>query len=250
MPSRSTFECFGLVIQGLAWAEVKKRLTDALVHGRQSWIVTANPEILLQAKRDPNFWQVIRRADLRLVDGFGLQLIGRIFGAEPNRLTGVDLAEKLLHLADEKKWKVLLLGGENGAADKAAWKLRERFPHLQITADNYVRVGKDGVEIESALKELKLIQEKAPDLMLVAFGHPKQEFWIERNRESFLNLKVIVGVGGTFDFWIDKVRRAPLLIQKLGFEWLWRLILEPKRWKRIIDAVIIFPWVAIRTKIF
>lgn len=242
MSSPSTFECFGLVIHGLGWPEAEASMDEAASAGRQTWIVTANPEIMLSAKRDPKYWQTLRRADLRLVDGFGLQIAGWFFGAEPRRLSGVELAEQLLNKAIKNGWSVAFIGGAKGVADKAAWEMRKKYPDMRIYAEEGGTVGPGGIGDEANEEALGRLTQLAPDVLLVALNHPRQEAWIARHLAGLPSVKIAMGVGGTFDYWAGKKMRAPGLFRKIGLEWLWRLILEPKRWRRILDAVILFPF--------
>lgn len=240
--TNSSFECFGLVIRGLdfgGFIEQSDRLNSL---GKQTMVVTANPEILLYAKRHPEYWNILRQADIRLVDSFGLRMAGRLHGAKPTRLTGVDLAWKLCELAQTRGWKVGLIGGQAGVADKAAWKLRRSFPDLQVVAEQGGGIKPDGTDDETGAEARYRLTHSAPDIMFVAFGHPRQEAWIARNLSDMPSVKIAVGVGGTLDFWAETRRRAPDWMRSIGFEWLYRLVLEPRRWKRIFDALVIFPF--------
>lgn len=243
MSRSQTFSCFGLVIHGLSLDEAIHR---SMGHGSPCMVVTANPEILLQAKRDPSYWNCLRQADLRLVDGFGLQLIGWVKGARPARVSGVAFAEGLLQAAIQKNWSIAFLGGTNGSADKAAWQIRKTYPGLRIFAEQGGVVGKDGSMDEAGNEALFRLTQQAPDILLLAFGHPKQEQWLVRHMAQLPSVKIGVGVGGTFDYWSGKVKRAPRILQGLGLEWLWRLFVQPTRLKRIWDAVIVFPWTVLR----
>jgi N-acetylglucosaminyldiphosphoundecaprenol N-acetyl-beta-D-mannosaminyltransferase len=246
---RKTFECFGLVLHGYSKEEALVHLEQGMKSGPQM-VVTANPEILLYAKKHPDYWQVLRQADFRFVDGFGLKLIGWLFGARPSRLTGVELSEAILALAETNKWKVACIGGADGVADKAAWEIRRRFPSIQIFAEQGGEVGLNGSDDDAGADARFRLTQEAPQILLVAFGHPKQEAWIARYLSDLPSVKLAIGVGGTFDFWSGTKKRAPKFFQTLGLEWLWRLFLEPKRWKRILRAVFVFPPVAIYTKLF
>ncbi|MEO5927382.1 MAG: WecB/TagA/CpsF family glycosyltransferase [Patescibacteria group bacterium] len=249
MQSPSTFECFGLVIHGLDWGKVKERLDQAVGHNERLWIVTANPEILLEAKRNPTYWQTLRQADLRLVDGVGLKLVGWLLGASPSRLTGVDLCDNLLKEAETRGWLVAFLGGEDGEGDKAAWEKRKQYPKLRIITEAGGRVNPDGTGDEANDEAVQRLTMQAPDVLFVANGHPKQEAWIARNADALPSVKLVVGVGGTFNYWAGTSKRPPSMIRSLGLEWLWRLIHEPKRWKRIWNAVVVFPFVVMNDRL-
>jgi N-acetylglucosaminyldiphosphoundecaprenol N-acetyl-beta-D-mannosaminyltransferase len=241
MSPTSTFECFGLVIHGLDGAQTITRINAARSRGERVWIVTANPEILLQAKRAPSYWHILRQADLRIVDGFGLQLVGWLRGARPARCTGVDLAERLLAEAATHNWKVAFLGGQHGEADTAAWNMRQRYPTLRILSEAGGNVRPDGTNdaaMEEAMHRLTL---EAPDILFVALSFPGQEAWIASHRSEFPSVHTIIGVGGTLNYWAKTLPRAPRIMQRLGLEWLWRLVQEPRRLKRIWNAVVVFP---------
>jgi N-acetylglucosaminyldiphosphoundecaprenol N-acetyl-beta-D-mannosaminyltransferase len=250
MSSRSTFELFGLVIHGFDSKEIFERLDDAIEHGQQTMIVTTNPEILMEARRSPSYWQALRQADIRTVDSFGLSLAGRLKGAEPKRLTGVTLSEHLLQKAIERNWKVAMIGGLPQSADKAAWEIRKSYPSLQIFAERGGDVTADGTDDDAGAEMRFRLTQFAPDILLVAFGHPKQELWIVKNLAELPTVKVAVGVGGTLDYWAHAKQRAPIWMQSIGLEWLYRLIKEPTRWKRIFTAVFLFPLAVLRDSVF
>lgn len=203
--------------------------------------VTTNPEILLYARQHPDYWNILRQADFRLVDSFGLQLVGRLKGARPARQAGVDLAWRICETAQERGWKVGLIGGQASIADKAAWKLRQSFPSLQVMAEQGGEVMADGTDDEAGAEARYRLTHFAPDVLFVAFGHPRQEAWIARNLHDMPSVKLALGIGGTLDFWSGTKKRAPDWMRRLGLEWLYRLIREPRRWKRIFDAVVVFP---------
>lgn len=241
MSSRSNFEIFGLVIHGFDFKEIDQRLNQAAKQARPFWIVTANPEILLAARKNPAYWQVLRQADVRIVDGFGLQLMGWLSGARPKRQSGADLAFEILRRAEKENWQVALVGGAEGVAEKAAREIRKKISQLKIYAADGGQIDAQGIGDEVAHQTLKKLLEQKPEVIFVAFGHPKQEAWIARHIQDFPNLQIIMGVGGTFDFWAGRIKRAPKFMRAIGLEWLWRLIMEPKRWKRIWNAVVVFP---------
>lgn len=202
------------------------------------WIVTANPEILLEAKRNAEYNRVLQQADVRLVDGFGLWLATF---CRTKRVTGVEFAEHLLQVAHEKQWRVGLFGGEHGEAEASLADIKRAYPNLSIMAEQGGRVSIKGEEDDATEDARGRMMQFSPQVLLVAMGHPRQEMWILEHRNDFPELKAIVGVGGTFNFWSGKAKRAPHFMRTFGFEWLWRLIVEPYRWKRIFDAVVVFP---------
>lgn len=247
--SQKTFTCFGLVIHGFSLTQALEAIQKRFETGEASMVVTANPEILLAAKQNPAYWNALRQADLRLVDGFGLQLVGWFKGARPSRITGVTLAEAVLQQAVVQHWKIGLIGGKPGNADKAAWNIRKDYPSLAIYAEQGGSVSADGACDEEGNEALFRLTQQAPDILLVAFGHPKQEQWIIRNLASIPSVKLAIGVGGTFEYWAGDIKRAPKIMQNIGLEWLWRLIQQPSRFGRIWNAVIRFPWMVIRDSI-
>lgn len=227
----------GVPIEGDGWEEIARRLDQ----GMNLWIVTANPEILLRAKKDKAYRDVISEADVRTVDGVGLFFVMNVLRRKTERLTGVELAEHLLQYAWKHHLRVGLMGGEFGEAHDAAEHIREAYPDLEVLVEQGERVAEDGSEdgpTEAARERMMIF---SPQILLVAFGHPRQERWIASHRSDFADLRAAVGVGGTFNFWAGRVKRAPSWMRAIGLEWVWRLIQEPKRWKRIWNAVVVFP---------
>jgi N-acetylglucosaminyldiphosphoundecaprenol N-acetyl-beta-D-mannosaminyltransferase len=256
---------FGVPIEGSHWEDIKTRLEA----GHSLWMVTANPEIMLEARENKNFREAIKRANLRLVDGFGLFLATRVLrlvklaqdtfsfsgksvlrrtptlelrrAGNPVRLTGVQLAEHLLQLAWKHEWRIGFFGGEHGEAERAAEDARLAYKGIHIHVEQGGSVMPDGKE-DSATEEARhRMSQFSPHVLLVAMGHPRQELWIDQHRNEFPELKAIVGVGGTFMYWSGYSKRPPVWMKSFGLEWLWRLITEPKRWKRIWRAVVVFP---------
>ncbi len=229
----------GVEIDDLGAEEVIALALDNLQAGKKTFIATPNPEILVLAEKDRVFREILGRADIKIPDGAGLKLGAKILGQElKNRVTGTDLMEKLCVVSAERGYKVYLLGAQNGVAREAAGALNKKCVQLKIV----------GAEHGGTMDEwdnrviIEHINAVAPDMLFVALGHGKQERWIVENFEKLLSVKLAMGVGGAFDFFAGRVKRAPRWMRALGLEWLWRLIREPKRYKRILTAVIIFPW--------
>lgn len=235
-------EMFGVPIEG--WSTEK-----ILQHTEKSqtpiWIVTANPEILLEARGDAAYANALKQADIRTVDGMGLHLVGRLFGERWSRVTGVELGEAYLKKAAETKVRVAFIGGRAGVAAAAAKKWQDLLPGLIVAYEEGGSVGKDGEDDERGEEARHRLTLFAPEILLVSFGHPKQERWIARYLADFPQINVVVGVGGALDYWAGTIRRAPPFIRQLGLEWLWRLVRQPWRMGRILRAVVVFPVLAV-----
>lgn len=192
-------------------------------------IVTVNPEFVIAARRNPVFMTALGRSSLATADGIGIKIAARILSLPvPARVTGVDLVEGLA-ASRLPNCRVFLLGAAEGVAADTARALTQRFPDLQIAG---TFAGGPSEQEFSQIEE-RLAASK-PTVLLVAFGHPAQDLWIDSNRERLRmhGILVAVGVGGTFDYLSGRVPRAPRLIRRLGLEWLYRLIRQPWRWRR------------------
>jgi len=204
-------------------------------------VVTVNPEFLVEANHNIKFKRVLNKADLKLPDGFGLVIASNLFKTPLKaRVTGIDFVYHLLSLSDKNGYKIFFLGGAEGVAEKATYKIREMYPNLKV----FFSEGSTNVRKESEEEKEKTVNEinkSGAEILLVAYGSPWQDLWISENAKYLKSVRVAVGVGGSLDFISGKVRRAPLIFQKLGLEWLFRLIIEPRRIKRIFRAVVVFP---------
>lgn len=206
-------------------------------------IVSLNPENLVIAHDDPEFKEIVETAQIKLVDGVGIVVAGKTLGVPVGeRVTGVQLMESLLPIANEGSLTVMLIGGKGNLAIQLA----------KCYIDTYVRakfIGTKGIEnIQDPKKDeekeiLAIVARTRPHLVFVALGSPFQEKWIWRNRAS-LQGAVCVGVGGAFDYFGGKVKRPPLLVRGMGFEWLFRLLCQPWRWKRQL-RLIKFIWLVL-----
>lgn len=195
---------------------------------KSAQIVTINPEGIWLAQKDIFLRQIIEEAALITPDGNGVLWAASKQGSPlEQRVTGIDLAQKLCALAANNGWSVYLLGGQEGVAAQAAGKLIEAYPGLQI-------VGVENGYFKS--QEMEVVEDiatKKTDILFAALGMPFQEKWLYQHKNE-LNCGVMIGVGGSFDVISGKVRRAPKIIQHLRMEWLWRLLADPKRWRRYL----------------
>lgn len=233
----------GVKLDALTRKEAVDRVRELLFSNQQHLIVTPNPEMLVVAHGDSEFQKILNTASLKLPDGIGLVLLGRL----PERITGTDFLDDLMCLAEETGHKVGFLGGQGEVPELARDHFRKRYSGLRIVHAESGGEIKERWQMDSGL--LTRIQNTKPDILVVALGHKKQELWIKDHLSKLPSVKIAIGVGGALDFWAGQIRRAPKIMRKLGLEWLWRLFLEPCRWRRIFTAVIIFPYLVIKQKL-
>jgi N-acetylglucosaminyldiphosphoundecaprenol N-acetyl-beta-D-mannosaminyltransferase len=192
-------------------------------------ICTVNPEFIVDASRDPNFAAALGRADLRVPDGVGVLWAARLLGTPlQQRVTGSDGIYQICQRAAVKGWRVYFLGAAPGVAEKAAQILAARYPGLQVTG---AYAGNPG-PAEWPTIHTRLTTAQA-DILFVAYGHPRQDLWIDAHRHE-LPVKVALGIGGAMDFVTGVAQRAPVSMQRLGLEWLHRLFHQPWRWRRMV----------------
>lgn len=190
-------------------------------------VVTPNAEFALEAKKNPRFLKILNDSQLVLADGISVVLASKIIG-DPmqGRVTGVGFAQALAAAMAQEGKSIFLLGAKPGVAEKAAQKLQDTYPGLKIagTHDGYFKEEGPVVEAINAAK---------PDALLVCLGAPKQEYFME-DHDCELEVPVMAGLGGSMDVLAGNVQRAPEFYQKHGLEWLYRLVKEPQRWRRMI----------------
>jgi N-acetylglucosaminyldiphosphoundecaprenol N-acetyl-beta-D-mannosaminyltransferase len=195
--------------------------------GGHHLVATVNPEFVMQAGRDPAFARVLESADLCLPDGTGVVWAARRQGcALQSPVTGVDLVEPLASMCARRKFRLFLLGAGPGIATELAARLETAHPGLQVAAYT------GSPDPSSDAETLDRVRGHGAHLLLVAYGAPKQELWIDRLRDR-LGVAVAIGVGGTFDYLTGRVPRAPLWMRRAGLEWLHRLSRQPWRIRRM-----------------
>lgn len=209
-------------------------------------VVSLNPENLVISLKDPLFRQIISEAEITINDGVGVVLASRILnGTFVPRMTGVELMQKVIKGVSKESLRVLLVGGKPNLAEELANCYSRSYPASRfkgIAGFSSVKLPTPGEQKEL----LSIVAAMRPHLMFVAFGSPEQEKWIYQNRASLQGVTCI-GVGGAFDFIGGHVARAPRLIQRIGFEWLYRLLMQPWRWKRQL-RLLEFMWLVIKEK--
>ncbi|NOX61026.1 MAG: WecB/TagA/CpsF family glycosyltransferase [Chloroflexi bacterium] len=201
-----------------------------IAEGRPRQICTANPEFVMTARRNPQFMAVLQKADLVLPDGAGLLWAARRQGQVlPERVTGSDGIYYLAERAAREGWALYLLGAGPGVAKRTADILTQRYPGLRVVG---TYAGTPADEDYPAIAQR--IRSARPDILLVAYGAPKQDLWIAQHKDD-LGAAVSMGVGGAFDHVAGVRRRAPQWLIRLNLEWLWRLATQPWRWRRQLD---------------
>ena len=208
--------------------QVLAQIEQMVRPGRCRLVATVNPEFVMHARRDAAFRAVLESAELCLADGAGVVWALRRAGcALPSRVTGTDLVPELAGLCARRGLRLFLLGAREGVAEEAARRLVATNPGLVVAGCHPGTPDPSGDE-----EALGLLAAARPDVLLVAYGHPKQEFWIARLQDR-LPATVAVGVGGAFDFLAGRVPRAPRWMQTANLEWLYRLVRQPWRFRRM-----------------
>jgi N-acetylglucosaminyldiphosphoundecaprenol N-acetyl-beta-D-mannosaminyltransferase len=222
-------------ILGVPVHQVTMASTLALVEGymagsRLHQIATVNPEFVMAAQGDAEFRQVLETADLCIPDGVGLLWAARRQGRPlPERVAGSDLVYEIARLAAENGWRLFLLGAAEGVAAEAGAILQDRYPGLVI-AGTYAG-SPDPAENQAIVER---INDAQAQVVYVAYGAPRQDKWIARNRVALPTVRLAMGVGGALDFITGRAKRPPHWAQRAGVEWLVRLIQEPWRWRRML----------------
>ena len=194
-------------------------------------VYTPNSEIIMQAYRNPEFAELLNRADLLTADGIGVVHASKILKKPiKERAAGFDIAKKVLEKMNYTDHKLFLFGGKPGVAEEAARNLKKDYPELNIAGmrNGYFKEGEEPEIVEE-------INASGADMLFVCLGAPKQEEWIDRNREGLKNVRVAMGIGGSLDVFAGNVQRAPEIFCKTGMEWFYRLCKEPWRAKRMAD---------------
>jgi N-acetylglucosaminyldiphosphoundecaprenol N-acetyl-beta-D-mannosaminyltransferase len=236
-------DILGVSIDDLGEAVVLEMISRGLEKGKKFFVATPNPEMIVLAQKNPEFKKILNLADIKIADGVGLKFGAGILGKKlNNRLAGTDLMERLCGFASLRGKKIYLLGAGRGIAKSAAENLQKKFPGLEVCG------AEEGGKMDEwdSEKILEHINDRGADFLFVALGHGKQEKWIFENFKKLGSARLAMGVGGAFDFFAGQAKRAPRFMRKIGMEWFWRLATEPRRYRRMIDAVIVFPLLCVK----
>ena len=203
-------------------------------------VITINPEMINNARKNSDFADIINSAELVIPDGIGVEIGLKILGNSVRRIAGIEFAHKPIKVCAKEGKSVAFVGAKPEIIEKAAENIKNEFENINIV---YVQDGyfKDD---ERVMNDLKILQ---PRLILCALGSPKQEEFIAKSK-TMLPDSLFIGVGGSFDVWSGVVQRAPEIYQKLGLEWLYRTVKEPQRFKRIFPTLPLFVLNVLREK--
>lgn len=217
-------------VHPLTMGEAVSALEESITSGEQTFVVTANAEIIMMCQEDAGYKKIVSQdAQLVLPDGAGAVWAGRHLGYKvPERVAGFDLYCQLLDKAAQKGYKAFFFGGSPGIAEAAKAKSEELYPGVQVVGcrNGYFKE-------EESLAIIDEINASGADMLFAALGAPKQEKWLVRYREQ-LKPKILMGIGGSFDVFAGKMERAPKWMQDASLEWLFRLYKQPSRFMRMM----------------
>jgi N-acetylglucosaminyldiphosphoundecaprenol N-acetyl-beta-D-mannosaminyltransferase len=221
-------DVLGVRVDDVTYPEAITCLLEAIASRTPKVVTTPNPEIVMLARHDPSFRATLNRAALNIPDGIGLVLAARLAGCRlREHVQGTDLVLLLAAESARAGHSWFLLGGESDTARRSADALRARFPGLRVVgAEPGSPWPADDLAVRSQIATAGPV-----DVLLVAYGAPKQERWLERNLAQ-LGIPVGIGVGGVFNYFSGAAPRAPGWVRRLHFEWLHRLVTQPWRWRR------------------
>lgn len=220
-------EIRGFYVSTLGYKEIKQQLLKDIEQKKKSFIVAINPEKIMHGTKDAELKELLNSATYQIPDGNGVVLLSKRQGGKiKERVTGCDLFQQLCELAAIENKKVFLYGAKPGVAIQTKKVLEEHYKNLNVVGVL------DGYQKDEQLI-IDTINRAKPDFLFVALGSPTQEKWIKANMES-LDVSIFQGVGGSFDVVSGNIKRAPVFMQKIGLEWLHRVVMEPKRVGRII----------------
>ena len=234
MPSNRRIKILDIPVDMVDYPEAMEIFRDLMSKNGCSLIVTPNSEIIVNATKDQELKGIIEQADLVIPDGIGLVYASKIMGMPlKERVTGIDFLSVILGYLEEAGKSVFFLGskpgeeGSPGIAELAAEKIQEKHRNLKVAGTHH------GYFKEADEEEIvRKINESGADFLCVALGSPKQEKFVFSNRDR-LNVKCAIGVGGSLDVWAGTLKRAPEFYRNNGLEWLYRLIQQPSRYKRM-----------------
>jgi N-acetylglucosaminyldiphosphoundecaprenol N-acetyl-beta-D-mannosaminyltransferase len=228
---KSSVNIFDVRIDNFSKKEILEKIGSFLDSGSFHQIATVNPEFILQAQKDEKFKSILNGCALNMADGIGIRYAFWRYGKNLKaRIAGIELMHEVLNLANKKSLGVFLAASNRGLStwEETAGALRKKYPRIKFSGENM-----DPMDVQT-------VGSLGCEILLCNFGAPRQEFFINSQKND--RIRLAMGVGGSFDFVTEKISRAPKVMRVCGLEWLWRLFLEPRyRGKRIFNAICIFP---------
>lgn len=228
---RNTVRILGIDIDNIDINEAGSLTKNLIENSNKSCkiVVAPNTEFIMMAQKDEEFYNILRNAELATPDSVGVMIGGKLqkkpFKA---RIPGQSYFRKVLEVGEKEGWTFYMLGGEGDVPRLAVENVKKVYPNLNIVGYHEGFFSEDSEE-----RVINEINSLKPNVLFVAMGAPIQEKWIAKNKDR-LKVDIAAGQGGTFDYEAGKIKRAPEIVQKLCIEWLWRLILQPTRIKRMI----------------
>jgi N-acetylglucosaminyldiphosphoundecaprenol N-acetyl-beta-D-mannosaminyltransferase len=224
----------GVRVDNLEKGEILEKIEDFLAGNKLCQIATVNPEFILTAQKDAAFKNILNSCDLNIADGIGIKFAFWKLGEKLKcRMAGMDLMDEVLKIANDRGLSVFLAANKDGLSsyEEVSAAIKIRYPNIRI----------GGINLDKKISNYQFTIHNSENYKVIFcnFGHPHQEFFLNSQKGAIIGL--VMGVGGSFDFWTGKLRRAPLWMRKIGLEWLFRLWKQPSRFLRIFKAVIIFP---------
>ena len=220
-------DVLGVGFDRVPLAAAVERILRRVEAGERTFVITANPEFVMLARQDAAVAQIAREAHLVVADGSGVVAASRLLGDPLPRVPGRLLVDALVpHLA-QRRTPIFFLGAAPGVAERAAAELRRRAPGLVVAG---VHAG--SAEPAQDAEAVARVRATTAQVLLVAYGMPKQEQWIARNLPALPGVHLAIGVGGVFDQLAGVQKVPPAALHAIGLEWLWRLAREPSRWRR------------------
>ena len=238
----------GIEIDNIFKTEALQVIEKLVKNNKPSLIVTPNVDVLMNLQRDEEYREIYKKASLVLTDGVPLLWASRFLGTPiKEKISGSDIFDDICKLGAEKGYKLFFMGGREGAASHAAEIMRSKYPKIKIVGIDSPPVGFENDKNEMD-RIKKLIKKTKPDILFLGLGSPKQEKWYNRYSVE-LGIPVTMGIGITFEYTSGMVKRAPVWMQKIGLEWFFRLMMEPKRlWRRYLINDSGFFWLVLKQK--
>ncbi len=228
---KKKYKILGVRVDNFSRKEILEKIERFLDEEKFHQIATINPEFVLETQNNLCFRTVLNNCALNVADGFGIRCAFWRFGKHLKfRMTGADLLQEILRIANKKNLTVFLVINKSGLStfEEIKGVILKAYPNLKVR----------GNELDKNTVSCSLIIDHC--IMLCNFGAPHQEIFLDSQKDA--RIRLVIGVGGAFDFLTGKIKRAPIFLRQIGLEWLWRLILQPKRWRRIWNAAVVFPW--------